>query len=531
MPVAMAKMFGSKMMSSGTKPASSTSKPIRPRDDLLAPRDGVGLALFVEGHDDRRCPVAPTQTRLRQKGLFALLETDRIDHALALDAAQARLDDGEVAGVDHHRHAGDVGLRHGEVEEPLHGEDAVGHALVHVDVDDLGAVFDLLAGDIEGRREIARLDQSPEPGRPRHVGALADVHEQRVRVDLEWLQAGQSQRAPRTGGLARLGVVRLLGERANVVGRRAAAAADQVDESFLDELAKGGRHLLRRLVVAAELVGQARVRVHADEGGRDVRERFHVRPQSRGSECAVQADDQWLGVVDGLPECLGRLPGERPTAQVGDRAGDHDGQPFPRLEDLLEREQCGLGVQRVEDRLDHDEVGTAVDQRLGGLPVGLNEFGEPDVARAGIVDVRRDAGRTVGRTEHAGHPARPGRRLDRVGGAARDRCGVEVDVADGVAEVVVGLRDARCRERIGLDDVGPGLEIGAVDRFDDVGSGQREHIAVALQIGVVALERFAAEVGLAEVVALLHGAGGAVEHEYALLERIGEGCGHVARMA
>src|SRR3546814_13856236 len=53
----------------------------------------------------------------------------------------------------------------------------VEQALVHVDVDDLGAVLDLLARDLDGCGIIARHDQLLEAGRTGTVGALADIDE------------------------------------------------------------------------------------------------------------------------------------------------------------------------------------------------------------------------------------------------------------------------------------------------------------------------------------------------------------------
>ena len=49
-----------------------------------------------------------------------------------------------------------------------------------------------------------------------------------------------------------------VGEGADVRGRRAAAPAHEIQQAVLRELAQHLRHLLRRLVVAAELVRQAR---------------------------------------------------------------------------------------------------------------------------------------------------------------------------------------------------------------------------------------------------------------------------------
>ena len=56
----------------------------------------------------------------------------------------------------------DVRLGGDQVEEPRHRRLAVEQALVHVDVDDVGAGLDLLAGDGDGLLEVAGQDQPGE---------------------------------------------------------------------------------------------------------------------------------------------------------------------------------------------------------------------------------------------------------------------------------------------------------------------------------------------------------------------------------
>jgi hypothetical protein len=73
MPVAIAKMFASRMMSSGLKP-TSRSAGRRPAAARHPPLDRFGLALLVEGHDDDRRPVAPAEAGLAQELGLALLE-------------------------------------------------------------------------------------------------------------------------------------------------------------------------------------------------------------------------------------------------------------------------------------------------------------------------------------------------------------------------------------------------------------------------------------------------------------------------
>jgi hypothetical protein len=83
-------------------------------------------------------------------------------------------------GVDHDRHPANVRLGRDKLEEAIHGGNAVDHAFVHVDVDDLSAGLDLLASDRERRVVIACLDEVAEPCRAGDIRALADIDEQRL---------------------------------------------------------------------------------------------------------------------------------------------------------------------------------------------------------------------------------------------------------------------------------------------------------------------------------------------------------------
>ena len=99
-----------------------------------------------------------------------------------------------MGGIDHHRHARDVRLGRDEAEKAGHGGLAVQHPLVHVDVDDLGAVLDLLARDLQGSRVVAGGDQLAEPGRARDVGPLAHIDEGAAIVAaLEGLEPGETE--------------------------------------------------------------------------------------------------------------------------------------------------------------------------------------------------------------------------------------------------------------------------------------------------------------------------------------------------
>ena len=160
------------------------------------------------------------------------------------------------------------------------------HALVHVDVEHLRAAFDLLARDGDRFVVAAFQDQLLELRRAGDVGALADVDEVAFRRDLQRLEAAEpglaresAHAASASRGTARVaaGRARPRRSRAMCAGRRAAAAADEVQQAGFGELAQHARHVLRRFVVAAEGVGQAGVRMRADVDVGDLREDVDVR--------------------------------------------------------------------------------------------------------------------------------------------------------------------------------------------------------------------------------------------------------------
>ena len=120
---------------------------------------GIGLAGLVEAHDNAAGAVAAQRAGLVEEVLLALLEADGVGDRLALHALEPGLDDRPLAGVDHDRDAGDLGLGCDHVEKRRHGLLGVEHALVHVDVDDVGAVAHLVGCDLECGGVVAVQDE------------------------------------------------------------------------------------------------------------------------------------------------------------------------------------------------------------------------------------------------------------------------------------------------------------------------------------------------------------------------------------
>ena len=67
-----------------------------------------------------------------------------------------------------------------------HGLFAVEHALIHIDVDHLGAVFNLLPCNRQSLVKLVLADQSCEPSRTGNVCAFTNIYEQTVLIQGEW---------------------------------------------------------------------------------------------------------------------------------------------------------------------------------------------------------------------------------------------------------------------------------------------------------------------------------------------------------
>ena len=499
----------------GREPDLVDQDVVRPLADRRLALERVGLALLVERHHDHRRAVGPHDPRLADERLLALLHRDRVDDRLALDALQPGLDHRELRRVDHDRHARDVGLGRDQVEERHHRRLGVEQPLVHVDVDDLRAVLDLVARDLEGGVVVATRHQLAEAGRSRHVGALADVHERDVAAERERLEPGQVEPAVRLGHASRWLAGDRGGDGADVLGCGAAAPAGDVDQTGVGELAELGRHELGRLVVVTELVGETGVGVGAHERVGVAPDVGDVGPHLGRTQRAVEADRERCGVPHRMPERGWRLPGEQPTRPVGDRAGDHDrddGATLRRqLGDGVDR---GLGVERVEDRLDQQHVDRSVEQPTDLLGVRRAQVVERHGPEAGIRHVRRDRRRPVRRSDGAGdEPPPPVFAFGHQGGVAGDGRAGAVEVVGELAHAVVGLRDRGRRERVRRHDVGARSEVGVVDAADRVRLGDVEQVVVAVDGAVPRVELGAAVGVLVEPETLDHGAHRAVEDE------------------
>ena len=493
--------------------------------DLYLALGRIRLPGLVERHDDDSGTVIADQACLPDEYFFAFLQTDRVDDTLALHAPEPCFDHGPPGGIDHYRHASDVGLGCDQVQVGDHCALGVEHAFVHVDVNELGAILDLLPGDLYRVGVAVCLDQFPEDRRAGNVGALPDIDEQIVRTDIERLQSRQPASDLDLRNAARLSAVYDRPESADVVGCRSTTSPHQVDEAARGKFADDRCHVRGRLVVLTEFVRQPGIWVRADAGIGNPGQLRHVRPQILGAERAVQADHERLGVPDRVPERLGGLPRQCPARSIGNRPRNHHRQlDATRLERPSNGENCRLRIQRVEDGFDHEKIRAARDQRGCRLFVSRGKLGESDIAETRVVDVRRDRRCPVRRPEHAGHESRNARiRCESVCNVPRDSCRGFVQLRDQLFHAVVTHRRRIGIEGIRFNDVRARPEEPLVNLANDFRASKTEQIVVSFHIRGPVAEPFAAVIGLRQPESLDHRSHCTIEQQDPLVERLHQG--------
>ena len=174
-----------------------------------------------------------------------------------------------------------------------------------------------------------------------------------------------------------------------------------------------------------------------------------------------------------MPECGRRLAGKGAPRAVGDGARDHQRHLKATLGESFEAsEDRRLGVERVEDGFDQEDVRAAVDEPSDLLAIGDAELVEADRAETRIVDVRGKRGRAVRRPQSAGDEAARAIGLLRLDcGPPRQSRPVAVEFVDLRLHPIIGLRDRGGREGVGLENVRAGQRVSQMDVFDRQGLG------------------------------------------------------------
>jgi len=159
-------------------------------------------------------------------------------------------------------------------------------------------------------------------------------------------------------------------------------------------------------------------------------------------------------------------------------------------------------------RLEQQQIDAAGHEVARLLAVEIRQFVEGNLGKCRIRGGDEHPGRSEGSRDEAGLF----RRADRIASIPGEPSGGEVDLGRFLAQTILVELETRGRERVGLDDVGAGGEVGSVNLPNEIRPRQHEGFVTAMVLR-------AAEIVVAE--AHLHelGAHGTVEDQ----DAVGEG--------
>ena len=474
-------------------------------------RVGRRLPLLVECHHDDRRAVFQNVPRVLFEFLLTSLQRDRIHDAFSLQTFQSRLDDFPLRRVHHERHLRHVRLHAEHVEEARHRGDAINHPFVHADVYDVGPVLHLLLRNRDGFLVFVLLDELRKFRRTGDVCALTD-HQETADLLRECFGAREAQRQCGSSGKFRLfaNLARPAGgdrlcNCGDVLRRVAAAAARDVQHAAFGEITEVAGHVFRLQIKACrrQRIRQSGIRICGDVGAgflRELRQKWthQVRP-----ERAVEPDGKRFQMLHRIPVSLHFLRRHEGLTAAPDRCGDHHRQHDTVLfKDLLNRDQCGFCIQRIENRLHQNHIRTASDQSADVLHVGRLHLLKCARAEARVVRVRGKAQRHLHGPDRAGDEALPPRLIRHAIGllAALARGGlahfprefVEEFVLDDLLEKLrilppamlarildeeIAQGDRGHAEGVRLNDVRARFEEAAVDVADHLRLREREKVA------------------------------------------------------
>ena len=465
----------------------------------IARRQGRGarLAVGVDAGADHRCPVV---ARERQEAIepgtggIPILQVHRVEDGPPAYPLEGSFGDRSLGGVDDEgdRRLGGKALRHF-----CHVPYSVGACVVDAHVEQMGALTNLVACHRDRGLEVAREHRVAEA--LGSVGVCALAYDQKRRLLLERCRNVQRScrrlinRRARCGHEIRAGG-HDLGE---VLGGRAATTADDRDPQFADEQGQVFGEGVRRQVVVhlpVEHRRQSGIRQRRDRSARLARQEAEGFVHLDGTGGAIHADHVGSHRVQ-RAQCRADLGAEQHPA------GELDGHlHLDRY--LASRVLHGapasldrrLGLEHVVDRLDQEEIDSAVEQPTRDYLVGV-----PQVLEAHLAERRQ----LRAWTEAPGNIALPVWGRVAAGDLFRQTGGGAGQFLGAIRDLVLGEHDGQRPERVRLDDVDPDLEKRPVQLLDDGWTCDAQHL-------VAALERLAAEVVGAQLAKLEVGAGSAV---------------------
>ena len=225
---------------------------------------GCGLSFFVEGHHHYCGTVPAAKAGVLEKSCFAFLEANGIHDAFALHALESRLNDRPFGAVDHDGHSGDGRFGSNKVEELRHAGLGIKQALIKIHIDYIGTVFNLLSGNRERAIPVIVGDHLLKARGSRHIAPLTDHDKTVPNGMVQGFESAETLPFGKLGNGAGRAFADFLHHRADVVGGRATATTDEIDESILGKAADRLAGVFRGFVITrgSKWIGESCVWIH-----------------------------------------------------------------------------------------------------------------------------------------------------------------------------------------------------------------------------------------------------------------------------
>ena len=214
-----------------------------------------------------------------------------------------------------------------------------------------------------------------------------------------------------------------------------------------------------------------------------------------------------------------RLTGQSASCAVGNRNGKHQRNLTADCRHrFLGRINGSLGIQRVENRFDEQQIHPSLYQRLHLFLIGRSQFVKSQCPITGIVHVWTHRTGLVRRSHRTGYPTRlfRGKCRKAVSCPTCDACGLQIDFTATVLQMIVGHGNALGAECIGFDNVCSGLQIGLMNLLNQFRTGNAKHIIVTLHLSGQIAEAFTTKVLFTQMIILDHSSKGSVQNQNTL---------------
>mmetsp|Transcript_869 Transcript_869/g.1374 ORF Transcript_869/g.1374 Transcript_869/m.1374 type:complete len:333 (-) Transcript_869:103-1101(-) len=219
---------------------------------------------------------------------------------------------------------------------------------------------------------------------------------------------------------------------------------------------------------------------------------LHERRHVLRSQGAVQAHAHGLGMPDGSIKCLPCLTRQGPARLVHQCARhEYWDVQSTELQVFSHSVKSCLGIQCVEDGFHHQNVRTSVHQPHYLLKVSFHQLVERHIPRRWVLHGRRDGSRAVGRSNGSYHKPRMRRVCLRhfIARLSRKPCALVVQLIRIVLHLIVRHRNRGGRKCVGTNHIrSPNLQILFVNATYHIGTGNGQHVIVALHIALPVLE-------------------------------------------